>query len=114
MKSIIFVLTKAPYGKSESEEAMHLVLEGLKKGDTISIYLLSDAVLLAKNGQRGRAGKAIEEVISHGAKVYASRAELLSRGVSESGIIPGVVLPEDLLGALVEDAMERADSTLSF
>ncbi len=114
MAKIVFMLTKTPYGKSETREALNLAIESLKNGDTISIYLISDAVLCAKQGLLGEIGDGMKEAVNLGAKVRASRAELLSRGISESGIISGVDLPQDLIALLVEDVMERADSSLSF
>lgn len=113
MAKIVILFTKTPYGKSEFLEAMNLALECLKIGDTISIYLLSDAVLCAKQGLQGEVGERMKEAINLGADVCASREELLARGINDSGIIAGVKLSGDLLRVLVEDVMEHADSVIS-
>lgn len=110
MKSIVFMLTKAP--SSESEGILKLAIEGLRNGNKVNIYLLSDAVLHAKQNQR--VSEAIQEIIALGALVYAAREELLSRGLNENCLIKGVALPQDLIEAFVKDIMERADSVLSF
>lgn len=107
MKNIVFMITKAPY-EGRSEEALRLAIEAIKNGNKASIYLFSDAVFYAKRNQ-----KAIEEAIALGARIYAAREELLSRGLSENCFI-GIEIPSDIIEAFIEDVMERADSVLSF
>ncbi|MEM2925192.1 MAG: DsrH/TusB family sulfur metabolism protein [Methanocellales archaeon] len=109
MKNIVFMLTKAPSGRREPEEALRLAIEAIKDGNKASIYLFSDAVFYAKRKQ-----KAIEEAIALGARIYAAREELLSRGLNENYLIKGIEIPDDIIKVFIEDVMERADSVWSF
>lgn len=107
MKNIVFMLTKAPYGKAE--EALGLAIEAAKDGNKVSIYLFSDAVLYAKRNQ-----KIIKEAIALGTRIYAAKDELLSRGLNENCLTQGIELQSDIIETFVKDIMEQADCVLSF
>ncbi len=110
MKSIVFMLTKAP--NESGSMALKLAIEGIKNGNKVRIYLFSDAVIYAKQNQK--ACKAIKEAIALGARIYAAREELLARGLSENCLIKGIELPHNIIEAFIVDVMEQAGNVLSF
>jgi sulfur relay protein TusB/DsrH len=75
----------------------------------VSVYLLGDGVLLAKEGPMG---KDVKEALGNGVEVLAAAKDLKARGVGRT--LEEVERVEDLEDLLVEDAMERADKVISW
>jgi len=116
MQTILFILNAPAYGSERILTALRLA-SALVADPTVQItlFLVSDAVGCALNGQQVAAGlplgQMLEELIAQGAHVAGCRTCLDARGISAAQLLPGVrigTMPE--LAQLTLDA----DKVLSF
>lgn len=106
---ILFLLNDAPYGSDKNYNALRTAIQ-LQKQDSairIFVYLMSDAVMCATNGQIVKQGaynisSMLEEIMSAGGEVKICTSCAESRGLKEP--IKGAVLGTltDLTKAIVE------------
>lgn len=52
INNIGIIITKAPYGNEDPENALNLAQNILQLGDKVNIFLISDGVWVAKKGQK--------------------------------------------------------------
>lgn len=97
MEIITLILNEAPYGDEKVWNALRLTraLTSSKIGMKVNIYLLGDAVNLAKKGQRTPEGyynleKMLRELVGQGVEVMACSMCLDARGLTEEDLIEGV------------------------
>jgi sulfur relay protein TusB/DsrH len=111
---IAFLLTKAPISSRDPEMCLNLALSFLKKNSSVAIYLLTDGVLCARKGQNPEKGveKLLKKALELGAEVYVRREDLLARGVSAEKMVEKVQNPEDFLGTMVYDVMEKSERVI--
>lgn len=60
------ILTKAPYGDEDAENALQMGLESLALGDEVDLFLLSDGVWVAKEGLGGLIGQRLTKFTGAG------------------------------------------------
>lgn len=97
MEVLTLILNEAPHGDEKVWNALRVVraLTSAKIGMKVNIYLLGDAVNLAKKGQRTPGGyynleKMLKELAEQGVEVMACSMCLDARGLTEEDLIEGV------------------------
>ncbi|MCP9757960.1 hypothetical protein EGI20_01340 [Aquitalea sp. S1-19] len=96
MQNILFILNAAPYGSERTLSALRLAttLAADAAEPRLSLFLLSDAVVVAQSGQQVAAGLALgqmlEELLAQGVTVQACRTCLDARGIGAAQLLPGV------------------------
>jgi uncharacterized protein involved in oxidation of intracellular sulfur len=96
--NILFLLNDAPYGSDKNYNAMRTAIQ-LQKQDknmSIKVYLMSDAVTAAIDGQTVKQGaynigSMLSEIMASGGEVKICSSCAESRGVKDpfKGAIPG-------------------------
>ncbi len=109
---ICMLIMRTPSSDEDSERLFGIARSEI--GHDLSIFLLGDGVLCARKGQSGHAGSAAKAALNRKAVVRASARDLRARGVGEEELEPGVESVEDLEGAFVEEAMERAERVFAW
>jgi uncharacterized protein involved in oxidation of intracellular sulfur len=97
MENITLVINDAPYGIEKPWNALRLAKALAVLKEKINIFLLGDAVLIAKKGQQTPAGyynlaQMLGELIALGAEVRACGTCLNSRGLKKEELIEGVII----------------------
>lgn len=97
METITIIINDAPYGIEKPWNALRLAKALIIKKQKINIFLMGDAVALAKSGQQTPSGyynlgQMLEELIKMGAEVRACKTCLDSRGLKENELIEGAVV----------------------
>lgn len=94
---ILFQLNEAPYGNDKNYNALRTAIQLQKQDPNIKIwiYLMSDSVTCALQGQKEKTGQynigeMLTNIISHGGEVKLCTSCAESRGVSS--VIPGAVI----------------------
>ncbi len=111
-QSIGMILTKAPFESEDATMALSLALPAMRIGDPVDVFLLGDAVWLAKANLGGEIGDMMDRFVGQG-KVYASGPHLEAAGIDPAGIRQDIEVcrkPYDMLTDLV---MERWDRVVS-
>ena len=117
MQNILLILNASPYGSERSLSTLRLTLALASHGQPsrIKLFLLSDAVITAQNGQGNSHAPSLAdmltEAMAHGVAVYVCRSCADARGLDETRLLPGVkigTMPE-LAGWTLE-----ADKVISF
>jgi uncharacterized protein involved in oxidation of intracellular sulfur len=92
---ILFIINDPPYGTERCFNALRLALALLKAEEKpeISVFLMADAVLAAKAGQKTPDGyynleSMIKGVIRHAAVVLCGTC-MNARGIEEGELVPG-------------------------
>jgi sulfur relay protein TusB/DsrH len=80
----------------------------------VAIYLLGDGVLCAKKGQKGFLGECVKTALQNGISIKANIRDLQARAIFDDQVEPGIEILNDLEGAFVDDAMEKADRVISW
>jgi len=93
--NILIIINEAPYGTERCYNALRLALALQKEGPrpAVTVFLMADAVLAAKSGQRTPEGyynveRMLRGVLSHG-EVLLCGTCLDARGLQESELAPG-------------------------
>ena len=104
MEVLTLILNEAPYGDEKVWNALKLAsaLASSKIGMKVNIYLLGDAVTLAKKGQRTpndyyNLEKMLKGLVEKGVEVMACGMCLDARGLTEEDLIEGVELGSTML-----------------
>ena len=111
-QSIGIILTKSPFESEDATMALSLALPAMGIGDPVDVFLLGDAVWLAKANLGGEIGDMMDRFVGQG-KVYASGPHLEAAGIDHTGIRQDIEVcrkPYDMLTDLV---MERWDRVVS-
>src|SRR3990172_12904339 len=103
------VLTKAPVGSEDAENALEAGRQALLAGDAASLFLLSDGVWLAKQGKADPMEEKLSEFIKLGGEVVACGEHLKAAGLGRDRLVEGTTVAEDGLGRLVDLVMDAWD-----
>jgi len=97
LETITIILQSPPYGDEKAWNALRLAkaLTTATIGMKVNIFLLSDAVSMAKRGQKPPEGyynleKMLKELIEQGVEVIACRTCINARGLTEEDLVEGV------------------------
>ncbi|MDO8606221.1 MAG: DsrE family protein [Phaeospirillum sp.] len=110
--NILIILNDPPYGTERSYNGLRLA-HSLKKNATeagITIFLMADAVLCAKAGQKTPEGfynieKMVRRVVSGGGRVLLCGTCMDARGIAETELTEGAVRSTmDVLAAATLEA----------
>lgn len=98
MGSITIIINDAPYGNEKPWNALRLAKALVAIKQKVTIFLMGDAVILAKKGQQTPTGyynlaQMLGELIVLGAEVRACGNCINSRGLKEEDLVEGVVEP---------------------
>ena len=115
---ILFLLNDAPYGSERVYNALRLA-QALLKRDTatqLTVFLLGDAVLAAKAGQKAPEGyynveRMLGRVVAGNATVLVCSTCMDARGISEAELATGA--QRSTMDSLAE-ATAHADKVLVF
>jgi len=108
------VLTKAPVGSEDAENALDAGRQALTAGDGASLFLLSDGVWLAKRGKMNRVEDKLAGFIRLGGEVVVSGEHLKAAGQGSDRLVEQAIVAEDGLGHLVDLAMDDWDKVIVF
>lgn len=115
MKTLI-ILNDPPYGTERTYNGLRLAHAMAKAGSDVTIFMLADAVVSAKQGQRTPEGfynveRMVGRVLSSGGGVLLCGTCMDARGIAESELIEGTRRSD--MTALAE-ATAAADKVLTF
>jgi uncharacterized protein involved in oxidation of intracellular sulfur len=93
---MVFILNDPPYGTERCYNALRLALSLVKKDPDIevSVFLMADAVISARSGQKTPDGyynmeRMLKRIVAGGGQLLACGTCMDARGVSESDLIDG-------------------------
>ena len=97
METVTLILTTAPYGDEKIWNALRLA-KALTVGTNrmkVNIFLIGDAVTVAKKGQKPPEGyynleKMLKDLVDHGAPIVACRTCINARGLTQGELVEGV------------------------
>ena len=95
MRDVTIIVNDAPYGSERPWNALRLAKASIAVKSQVNIFLMGDAVTLAKKGQRTPEGyynleKMLVDLIQSGAKVFACGTCMASRGLGKEEMVQGV------------------------
>jgi len=95
METITLIINDAPYGNERPWNALRLAGALIATKQRVNIFLLGDAVAIAKKGQKTPAGyynlaQMLKDLIGSGANVRACGTCLNSRGIEGNELVEGV------------------------
>ena len=97
LETITLIINDAPYGGEKPWNALRLALTSNSAAieSHVNVFLLGDAVSIAKKGQNTPEGyynleKMLTDLIAKGGKVRACGTCLKARGLSQDDLIEGV------------------------
>jgi sulfur relay (sulfurtransferase) DsrF/TusC family protein len=108
------ILTKAPYGDEDAENALQIGLESLALGDEVGLFLLSDGIWVAKEGLGGLVGQRLTEFKGAGGKAYVSGEHLIAGGLDPTGLSVEAEIVEDPFDRLVDLVMDEWEKVIVF
>ena len=82
MASITVVVGDPPYGKQRVYSALRFILSALVKGHSVNLFLLEDAVFLAKKGQKPQE---MPSLLEH--DVMPNCEELLKAAIKQGALV---------------------------
>ena len=117
MQRILIIVHAAPYGSERCLSALRLAtaLTGQDDKPEVSLFLMSDAVVLGLPNQVDGAGNGLQGMVEHlvgeGVPIKVCRTCALARGIADLPLIPGVTI-----GTLPElaDASVAVDKVITF
>jgi len=117
MQKILIIIHAAPYGSERCLSALRLAtaLTGRDDKPRVSLFLMSDAVVLGLPNQVDGAGNGLQGMVEHlvgeGVPIKICRTCALARGIADLPLIAGVTI-----GTLPElaDATVEADKVITF
>lgn len=108
------VLTKAPAGSEDAENALDAGSQALLAGDLASLFLLSDGVWLAKRGKVDATEGKLADFIKLGGEVVVCGEHLKAAGLGPDRLVERVTIAEDGFGRLVDMVMDEWDKAIIF
>lgn len=111
----LFIFNDPPYGTERLYNGLRLAHALIKSGHEVIVFLMADAVISAKSGQKTPDGyynaeRMLRRVISKG-KVLLCGTCMDSRGLADSEILEGA--ERSTMNALAQET-EQADKVLVF
>jgi uncharacterized protein involved in oxidation of intracellular sulfur len=93
----VFIISEAPYGNEKPWNALRLAKALVAIQQKVKIFLLGDAVALAKRGQKTPAGyynlaQMVADLISSGAEVRVCVTCVDARGLKTEELVDGVAV----------------------
>jgi predicted peroxiredoxin len=107
-----FVITKAPLESGLVSSVLAIAHSALDAGRTVSLFLVSDGVWLAKRSRHNNVTKAFKELIARGAEVAVSKDHLTAAGIEEVELFEGIISIRKTYKKLVENVMEKWDKVM--
>jgi len=97
MEAITIIINDAPYGIEKPWNALRLAKALVSIKQKVNIFLMGDAVALAKKGQQTPTGyynlaQMLGELVALGAEVRACGTCIHSRGLQQEELVEGVVV----------------------
>lgn len=97
MEAITIIINDAPYGIEKPWNAIRLAKALVSIKQSVKIFLMGDAVVLAKKGQQTPTGyynlaQMLGELIVLGAEVRVCGTCINSRGLKEEELVDGVMV----------------------
>jgi uncharacterized protein involved in oxidation of intracellular sulfur len=98
MQKLLLVLNASPYGSERSLSGLRLSLALLNDPTRVQlrVFMLSDAVVTALQGQTVAAGASLGEMLGEllqaGAEVFVCRTCMEARGIKTEQLIPGIAV----------------------
>lgn len=97
METITIIINDAPYGTEKPWNALRLAKTLIAVKQKINIFLMGDAVVLAKSGQQTPTGyynlaQMLGELLALGVEVRACGTCVSSRGLKEEDLVEGVAI----------------------
>jgi uncharacterized protein involved in oxidation of intracellular sulfur len=91
---IVMILTDAPYGIERSYNGLRLAGSLARKGVPVRLFLMGDAAVAAKAGQKVPQGyynvqNMVSAVLRHGGEVAACGTCLDARGIGDGELLEG-------------------------
>lgn len=105
------ILTKAPHGSEDAENAIEAGLSALAGGDEASLFLLSDGVWAAR--KEAMAGK-LPSFVSKGGKVFVSGEHMKAAGLGVDKLVEQAKVANDAFDHLVDLVMDQWDRVIVF
>lgn len=117
MQKILIILHAPPYGSERCLSALRLAtaLSGSDAKPEVTLFLMSDATVLALPNQVDGAGNGlqgmVEQLVAQGVTIKLCRTCALARGLGELPLIPGTGI-----GTLIElaESTLAADKVITF
>lgn len=88
MASYLYVESQDPFESRDVEEGYRLVVELAAKNIPVTLFLVQNGVLAARQG--ARAGQFAELATRPGVTVMADTFALQERGIASNALVPGV------------------------
>ncbi len=123
MATITVIVGEPAYGKQRVYTTLRFALAALSQGHRVNLFILEDAVLAAKKGQKPtefpgvldghmpNCEELIKAVIRQGAKVKACGVCVKERGITQNELVKGVEIAG--MPALVDWVVE-SDKVIGF
>ncbi len=97
MDTITMIVQEPPYGTEKGWNALRLAQSLLAIETHVNVFLLGDAVGIAKAGQEVptgyyHLGKMLEQLINKGAEIRACATCCKARGLKEEDLVKGAVI----------------------
>lgn len=97
MENMTIIINDAPYGTEKPWNALRLAKALIAIKQKINLFLMGDAVSIAKKGQQTPTGyynlaQMLSELIALGTEVRACGTCVNSRGLKEEDLIEGVII----------------------
>lgn len=105
------ILTKAPQGSEDAENALEAGLAALAAGDQAALFLLSDGVWVAR---KGAMGLKLADFLGLGGEVYVSGEHLKAGGLAREKLVEGVEVANGAFDRLVDLVMDEWDKVIVF
>ncbi|MDO8689422.1 MAG: DsrE family protein [Dehalococcoidia bacterium] len=105
------ILTNAPQGSEDAENALAAGLAALDAGDEASLFLLSDGVWAARKG--AMAGK-LPSFVSRGGTVFVSGEHMKAAGLAADKLVEKAEVTNDAFDRLVDLVMGQWDRVIVF
>ena len=107
----VFLLTK-PAGLREADVCLRLALTATANGHRVHVYLVGNSVKYAVKGNPREA--MVRRLLRRGGRVYVNEEDLKRLGIPAESLIEGVVLPWDLIGRFMDEAVKKGVRTVCF
>jgi uncharacterized protein involved in oxidation of intracellular sulfur len=110
METITLIINDAPYGIEKPWNALRLAGALVATKQKVNIFLLGDAVAIAKKGQSPPSGyynlaHMLKDLLASGANILACGTCLNSRGIEQNQLVEGVCVGKMLdLARWTEDS----------
>ena len=110
--TMVFIISEAPYGNEKPWNALRLAKALIAIHQNVKVFLLGDAVALAKKGQQTptgyyNLGQMVADVIRSGAEVRVCGTCIGARGLKSEEFVEGVEVGKMLdLAHWVEEGLK--------